>query len=1193
MTAAASAPRLIEVGTDRTDELRALLAERILVLDGAMGTMLQAKELGPEDFGGADLEGCNENLVVTRPDVILEVHRAYLEAGADIIETDTFGGTPLVLAEYGLEAQAHELNRRAAELACQAAAEFATSARPRFVAGSIGPTTRAISVTGGITFDELVATFRVQVRGLLEGGADLLVIETCQDTRNTKAALIAVEDALREVGVRRPIVVSGTIEASGTMLAGQTAEAFLASLDHLDLLAVGLNCATGPDLMTDHLRSVHERARWAVSCYPNAGLPDEEGRYPETPESLARALERFAANGWLNIVGGCCGTTAGHIGAIAEMVEGRRPRTVPWVRARRTVFTGIDMVEPDDDNRPLLVGERSNVIGSREFRGLVADGAWDDAVEVARRQVKGGAQIIDVCLQSVDRDEVADVAEFYNRLGRAVKAPIMIDSTDARAIEVALSYCQGKSIVNSVNLEDGEARMEVVCPLLRRFGAAVVLGVIDEDPVRAQAFSRERKLEIALRGHRLLTEKYRIPETDIVIDPLVFPAASGDEAYIGGAVETIEGLRLIKDALPGCTTVLGISNVSFGLPLRAREVVNSVFLFLCTRAGLDLAIVNPERIERYASIPPDERRLAEDLLLNLPPRAGEGVAPALTDAAIDWREQTAEQRTAIHRHHIAKVSDHFRGAKRAPVVRPEQPLDERLAAYIVDGSRHGLREDLDLKLEEGAAPLEIINGPLMVGMAEVGRLFNANELIVAEVLQSAEAMKFAVSHLQSFMDAEAVTTRGTVVLATVKGDVHDIGKNLVEIILRNNGFEVVDLGIKVRPEALIQAVRAHRPDAVGLSGLLVKSAQQMIVTVEDLRAAGVDVPVLVGGAALSERFTRERIAPVYGRTVRYCSDAMAGLEAMQRLASGERLGPEPSPVTGAGKAPVEVGMPAATNRARSTLVRADLEPLEPPRIDRALCSPAGPLREIWSYINPQMLFGKHLGLPGSFAAKLRDGDIKAAKLRAMVDSLMDEVEGWMRVGAVWRFFEAESDGNELSLFVARSETPVHTFTFPRQPRANGLCLADFVLPSRDGVRDSVALFVVGAGEGVRERAEKAKEDGEYLASHAIQALAIETAEAAAEWLHARIRRMWSFPDPPEMTMKDRFRARYRGKRFSFGYPACPDLDNQAALWRLLEPEEIGVRLTDGMMMEPEASVSAIVFHHPDARYFSAAGVGRS
>jgi 5-methyltetrahydrofolate--homocysteine methyltransferase len=1181
---------LTVAGSDRTEELRAIMAERILVLDGATGTMLQSRELGPDDFGGTELEGCNEILVRTRPDVILDVHRAYLAAGADIIETDTFGGTPLVLAEYGLADQARALNRLAAELAVEAAREASTPGKPRFVAGSMGPTTKAISVTGGITFTELVWTFREQARGLLEGGVDLLFIETCQDTRNTKAALIAVEEAFAEAGVRRPVVVSGTIETSGTMLGGQAADAFLASIEHAELLAVGLNCATGPDLMTDHLRTIHEQARVAVSCFPNAGLPDQDGDYPETPDSLAAALERFVDAGWLNIVGGCCGTTDAHIAAIARMVAGKPPRAIDRGRSRRAVYTGIDLVEPDEDTRPLLVGERTNVIGSKKFREMVGAGEWDEATEIARRQVRNGAQIIDVCLQSTEGDEKAAVSELYDRIGRAVKVPIMIDSTDPEAIEAALSYCQGKSIVNSINLEDGEERIEAVVPLLRRYGAAVIFGVIDEDPEQAQAFTRQRKLEIARRGHRLLTEKFDVPEADIIFDPLVFPAASGDESYIGGAVETIEGLRLIKEAFPACPTVLGISNVSFGLPIRAREIVNSVFLYLCTRAGLDLAIVNTERVERYAAIPENERRMAEGLLFNRPPAAGEADDPALADAPEDWREQAPEQRAAIHQHLIARLGDHFRGAKREAVVRPEQPLDERLAGYIVDGSRSGLVEDLDLKLAEGMAPLDIINGPLMAGMAEVGRLFNDNELIVAEVLQSAEAMKAAVSHLEQFMDADTSSARGRVVLATVKGDVHDIGKNLVEIILSNNGFEVVDLGIKVVPETLVQAVGEHRPDAIGLSGLLVKSAQQMVVTAEDLAAAGIELPILVGGAALSKRFTEERIAPAYGGSVTYCADAMAGLDTLLRLAKEGWVAAAP-----AASAPAPAKKPAsgkATRRATASAapaIRTDLEPLPPPRAERVVWSPVEDLREVWSHINPQMLYGKHLGLRGSFAKLLDQGDVKAEKLQEVIESLKAQVEKWMRVRAVWRFYEAVPDGETITLFEPGAKTAAHSFEFGRQERPGGLSLADFVVPPSGSVRDSVALFVVGAGDEVRERSTAAKEAGEYLESHAIQALAIETAEAAAEWLHARLRGEWGFPDPPEMGMKDRFRARYRGKRFSFGYPACPDLDDQGALWRLLEPQEIGVQLTDGMMMEPEASVSAMVFHHPDARYFSVSG----
>ena len=1180
----AAPPRqsLAAAGSDRTAELWALMAERILVLDGATGTAIQARGLGADDFGGRELEGCNEVLVRTRPDVVLDIHRGYLEAGADIIETNTFGATPLVLAEYGLASEARALNRRAAELAREAADAIATPDRPRFVAGSVGPTTRAISVTGGIDFRDLTATFAEQMRGLMEGGVDLLFIETCQDTRNTKAAVIAAEQVFAEAGRRRPLVLSCTIEASGTMLAGQTAEAFLTSTEHAAPLAVGLNCATGPEFMTDHLRTVHQRAPWAVSCFPNAGLPDADGRYPETPDSLATALERFVDQGWLNIVGGCCGTDAAHIRAIAAMVQGRRPRGDHRQRPRRTAFSGIELVEPAADNRPLLVGERTNVIGSRAFRDVVAAGDWDEALEIARRQVAGGAQILDVCLQSTEGDELVAVRELFERLGRAVKVPLMIDSTDPAAFELALRYCQGKAIVNSVNLEDGEERIAAVAPLLRRYGAAVVCGVIDEDPQQAQAFTRERKLEIARRAHALLTGRHGVPEHDIVFDPLVFPAASGDESYIGGAVETIEGLRLIKAALPACPTVLGISNVSFGLPPRAREVVNSVFLFQATKAGLDLAIVNTERLERYAAIPEEERRLAEALLANAPPTAADGAPPELLRAPADWREQEPGLRAAIHAFRIGQVSERFRGARPERAAGPELPLDERLSSYIIEGRKSGLREDLDRKLAAGAAPLEIINGPLMAGMAEVGRLFNDNQLIVAEVLQSAEAMKAAVSHLERFMDADVSAARGRVVLATVKGDVHDIGKNLVEIIFANNGFEVMDLGIKVPPEALVRAVREHRPDAIGLSGLLVKSAQQMVVTAEDLAAAGVRVPILVGGAALSSRFTAERIAPAYRGPVTYCADAMSGLRVMLSIAAGESSG-EPLP---AGSAPAARRAAAEERPARARPFQRDLPPLPPPRPERVVWSPVTDLAQVWGYLNPQMLYGKHLGLRGSLARLLAAGDERAVRLQAQVEAIKDQVADWMRVRAVWRFLEAEGEGERLLLFEPGAAEPAEVLRFPRQRRPGGLCLADLALPARGGVRDSVAAFVVSAGEGVRERATAAKEAGEYLASHAIQALALETAEAAAEWLHAGLRAMWGFPDPPGMSMRDRFAARYRGKRYSFGYPACPDLDDQEALWRLLRPEEIGVHLTEGMMMDPEASVSALVFHHPQARYFS-------
>jgi 5-methyltetrahydrofolate--homocysteine methyltransferase len=1181
--------------TDREIRQEALLdalATRIVVLDGAMGTMLQQRHLTAEDFGGAELEGCNENLVLTRPDVVLEVHRAYFEAGADMVETDTFGGTPIVLAEYHLEDQAHKINFEAARLARQAAGEFSRPGRPRFVAGSMGPTTKAITVTGGVTFRQLEEAFYQQARGLVEGGADILLIETSQDTRNIKAGILAVERVRRELGIELPLIISGTIEPMGTMLAGQTADALWVSVAHSRPLAMGLNCATGPEFMTDHIRTLHQMVSTHLSCYPNAGLPNEEGVYLETPESLAHQLERFVDNGWLNITGGCCGTTPAHIQAIAQMVEGKRPRVIPE-RQRRAYYSGIEMVEAEESNRPLIVGERTNVIGSRLFKQLIAEEKWEEATEIARRQVRNGAHIIDVCLQSSERDEMRDIPPFYEQLIRKAKAPLMIDTTDPKAIELTLTYCQGKSIINSINLEDGEEKFERMCPIARRYGAALVVGCIDEDKVQAQAFTRERKLEVAERSVRLLTEKYGIPREDIIIDPLVFPCATGDENYIGGAVETIEAVRLIKERLPAVKTILGISNVSFGLPAAAREVVNSVFLYYCTKAGLDLAIVNAEKLERFASIPEEERRLAENLLFNTPPTAiadDHAQAELLRTAPEDWRQQTREQKIAVNQFHIAAAAEHFRKARAKEKKTADLPLDERLANYIIEGSKDGLIADLDRKRAEGAAPLDIINGPLMAGMNEVGRLFNNNELIVAEVLQSAEAMKAAVGHLEQFMEKAETATRGKVILATVKGDVHDIGKNLVEIIFANNGYSVINLGIKVPPEELIRAYQQHSPDVMGLSGLLVKSAQQMVITAGDMRDARIEIPLLVGGAALSDKFTRTKIAPAYSAPTLYAKDAMTGLRLLNEImdpASREQVLRTHTHV----EAVEEVVAPAARQfsrqERRSSKVHTDIPKPAAPYLNRKVRE-VPHLAEVWSYINPYMLYGRHLGFKGNFEKALAERDAKALELYHQVERVKHEAARFMKVRAVWQFFEAESEGNTIHLFEAGHESPVHSFRFGRQEKEDGLSLADYILEADEAGRDHIVLFVDTAGEGIRERVEEAKSAGEYVLAHALQALAIETAEACAEWLHRRIREDWGFPDPPSMTMKERFTSRYRGKRYSFGYPACPDLNDQQGIWKLLRPEEIGVALTDGMMMDPEASVSALVFHHPDCTYFTVA-----
>jgi 5-methyltetrahydrofolate--homocysteine methyltransferase len=1146
----------------RTVALKKALGERILVLDGAMGTSIQALDLTAADFGGTDLEGCNEHLVLTRPDAIRGIHESFLAAGCDIVETDTFGATPLVLGEYGLAGKAREINAAAAGLARAAAAAFSTPERPRFAAGSMGPTTKTISVTGGVTWDELAEHYRVQAEGLIEGGADVLVLETSQDTLNVKAGLVGIDRAQAALGTAVPIAVLGTIEVMGTLLAGQDVEAFYVSLAHRDLLWIGLNCATGPDFMTDHLRTLAALARFPVACVPNAGLPDENGRYNETPPMVAQKLAHFIASGWVNIVGGCCGTEPEHIRLLAEAVQGKKPRMLPDVR--RSAVSGIEALVIDEDTRPVIVGERTNVLGSRKFKQLIAEGKIEEASEIGRLQVRRGAHVLDVCLQDPDRPEAEDMARFLEMVAKKVKVPIMLDSTDHRVLEESLKRTQGRSIINSINLEDGEERFKRVVPLARAFGAALIVGCIDEDKTQAQAVTRARKLAIAQRSYQLLTEKYGVEPEDLIFDALVFPVGTGDQNYVGAGVETIEGVRLIKETLPRCKTVLGVSNVSFGLPAAGREVLNSVFLYHCVQAGLDMAIVNAEKLERYAEIPAEERALAEDLIW--------------------WRGKDP----------IGAFAAHFRdrAAKQAVEDWRSLPLDERLTRYILVGSKDGLYADLDEALHE-RRPLVIINGPLMAGMDEVGRLFKRNELIVAEVLQSAEAMKAAVAYLEPHMEKAETATKGTIVLATVKGDVHDIGKNLVEIILGNNGYRVVNLGIKVPPEELVRACREHAPDAIGLSGLLVKSAQMMVITAQDLRAAGIDCPILVGGAALSNKFTRTRIAPEYAGLVVYAADAMNGLDLANQLqdearrpALVERLGRETA-LFAASAAP----LPPVGDGARQftkALLRRDFRIPQPPDLKLHVLRDYD-LDAVFAYINPVMLYTRHLGFKGRFVEALAAGDPKARELRVQVEAVEEEMlrRADIRAQAVYKFFRAQSEGDSLLLYGPDGEQVLERFDFGRQARDGGLCLADFTAPRDSGRIDYVCLFATTVGPGVRALSDEWKARGEYLRSHVLQILALEGAEALAELLHQKIREMWGFPDAPDTTMQDLFKARYRGVRVSFGYPACPRLEDQTQLFRLLDVErQIGVHLTEGFMMEPEGSVTALVFHHPEARYFS-------
>jgi 5-methyltetrahydrofolate--homocysteine methyltransferase len=1156
----------------RIDELKSALAQRLLVIDGAMGTAIQNKDLGPDDFGGPEYEGCNEYLTVTRPDVIEDIHRSYLDAGADIIETNTFGSTPVVLAEYGLAHEARRLNRDAAIIARRVADAASTPDKTRFVAGSMGPTTKTISVTGGITFEELAADYHTQAVGLIEGGVDLLLLETSQDTLNVKAGLEGIDRAFVELGQEIPVAVQGTVEPMGTLLAGQDVEAFYTSLAHRDLLWIGLNCATGPTFMTDHIRSLAALSRFPVACVPNAGMPDEDGNYNESPEAMAETVGRFVDSGWVNLIGGCCGTVPKHIELLVETASGKPVR--PGIGSSETRVSGIETLLVDDDVRPAIVGERTNVLGSRRFRRLIKEGSFEEAAEIGRRQVRNGAHILDVCLQDPDRDEAADVAQFLDLVTKKVKAPIMIDSTDSEVIELALKRLQGKSIINSINLEDGEERFQAVVPMARRYGAALVVGCIDDDKEQAQAITKERKLEVAIRSAKILTEKYGVPIEDIIFDPLVFPVGTGDQNYVGSGAETVEGVRLIKEALPGAKTILGISNVSFGLPAAGREVLNSVFLYHCVQAGLDMAIVNSEGMERYASIPEEERKLAENLI---------------------WYQGDDP---------VAAFADHFR--EKAPKATSEErknlPLDERLALCIIEGSKEGLAEDLDEALT-GRTALEIINGPLMDGMAEVGRQFNANQLIVAEVLQSAESMKFSVSHLEPHMEQSESAIKGKVVLATVKGDVHDIGKNLVEIIMGNNGYQVINLGIKVPPQDLIAAYQEHKPDMIGLSGLLVKSAKMMVETAQDFRQAGISCPVLVGGAALSNRFTRLRIAPEYDGMVAYAPDAMSGLALANTIQDAD----ERAKLIASFAEEAE-SMLAADEASKNTeeagedvppaQVRHDFDIPNPPDLRLHVLNDH-PLDEIFPLINPQMLYVRHLGYKGRFADDLESGDPAAIELHDSVRRVEDLMlaQNDIKANGILKFFPANSDGQRILVYGSEDRAPddrasdnrkiAEEFHLGRQSKRDGLCLADYLLPQSSGQVDYVGMFVVSIGTGVRALAEKWMADGQFLNSHILSALALESAEAFAELLHQQIRQMWGFGDQAGTTPQDLFRTQYRGKRFSFGYPACPRLEDQEQLFRLLDVSaNLDVELTEGYMMDPESSVSALVFHHPDAKYFN-------
>ena len=1153
------------------EELKKDLKNKIVMLDGAMGTMLQAENLTSDDFGGEKYEGCNDYLVLTKPDVIKKIHKKYLQAGSDIIETNTFGALDIVLHDYGLEDKAFEMNKKAAEIVNEAIKEYREENldqnRKLYVAGAIGPSNKSISVTGGVTFDELIHSYYTATSGLLAGGVDLILFETIQDTRNLKAAYLGLQKAMSE-NYHVPLMLSFTIESTGTTLAGQTADAFYYAVNHMNPLSIGLNCATGPEFMTQFLKKLNEVSNTYISVYPNAGLPNEEGKYEETPVTLAEKIEPFFKNGYLNIVGGCCGTTPEFIKKIKEKAEKYEPREVDKNKNKNALSGLVSLEVPKD--RPIYVGERTNVIGSRIFKNLIASEQFDEATEIARLQIKGDADVIDICLANPDRDELSDMKNFLEQVAKFAKIPIMLDSTDIKVIEEGLKYLQGKGIINSINLEDGEEKFDKMAKIIKKYGAAVVVGLIDEE---GMAVSLEKKLAVARRSYKLLTEKYGIDERDIIFDTLVFPVATGDQKYIGSATATIEAIREIKKEMPNVKTILGVSNISFGLPIAGREVLNSYYMEKAYEAGLDFGIVNTEKLIPIKDISDKEKELSENLLFNTND-------DTVAEFVAFYREKKGVQKTVD----VSSLT-----------------TEERVAKLVVEGSKKDLHQLLDVLLGK-YKPLDIINGPLMDGMDEVGRLFNNNDLIVAEVLQSAEVMKASVSYLEQFMEKSDASQKGTVIMATVKGDVHDIGKNLVGIIIGNNGYNVIDLGINTPAEKIREAIIEHKADFVGMSGLLVKSAMEMVNTVGVLKEAGIDIPIFVGGAALTEKFTVNKIEPSYeNNIVIYSKDAMTALADLNKMIDAEKFEEFKAYLQKRrdlllvkseeelAKLDVRQSVSSIKDQdgdfdfSKVELPKYNFEKIyKPETLNRQIITNIS-AKEVFKYLNLQMLIGKHLGLKSVVNNLLEQGDERVTKIYNEIIDIINHGDEYFDIKAVYKYFPTRKNGEKIEVLSDDLQTVIETFEFPRQKFGKYYSLNDYISP--DGI-DYMGLFVVSAGEKSRLASNELMEKGEFYRGHLVNSVGLEIAEATAEYIHRIMREDVGIFDPTDITQDEIFKSKYQGTRYSFGYPACPDLSDQEKLFKLLRPETYGIKLTEGYMMYPEASVSAIVFSQPFTKYFN-------
>ena len=1159
----------------RNGALRNALASRVVIADGAMGTMLQAANPSLDDF--QQHEGCNEILNVTRPDIVRSVHDAYLAAGVDAIETNTFGANWANLAEYGIEDRIYELAYAGAKIAREAADAYTTSDKPRFVLGSLGPGTK-LPTLGHTTYAHLKDAYRVTSQGLVDAGADALLIETTQDLLQAKAAVNGAREVIESCDRDVILIAQVTVETTGTMLLGSEIGAALNALEPLDIDLIGLNCATGPTEMSEHLRYLSKNARTQISVMPNAGLPilgPDGASYPLGPDELAEALSTFVDEYGLALIGGCCGTTPAHLKAVVEKISGRQIATRSAI-AEPGVSSLYQYVPLSQDLTYLAVGERTNANGSKAFREALVAEDWQSCVEIARDQIRDGAHVLDLSVDYVGRDGARDMREIASRFATASTLPIMLDSTEPNVLQAGLESLGGRCVINSVNYEDGDgptSRFARIMPLVKEHGSAVVALTIDEE---GQARTAEWKLRVARRLIEDLTENWGIALGDIMIDTLTFPIATGQEETRRDGLETISAIKQLKEEFPQVQTTLGVSNVSFGLNPAARVVLNSVFLHECAQVGLTSAIVHPSKIMPMARIDERQREVALDLIYDRRRFDGDQCTyDPLSEflQLFEGVELTATRQT--------------RAAELAAL-----PLEERLQRRIIDGEKVGLTEDLDTAMQQGLKPLAIINDHLLEGMKVVGELFGKGEMQLPFVLQSAEVMKSAVAYLEPFMEKTDEGGRGTMLLATVKGDVHDIGKNLVDIILSNNGYRVVNIGIKQTINQIIDAALENNVDAVGMSGLLVKSTVVMKENLEEITSRGLDQkwPIVLGGAALTRAFVEEDLSSVFPGEVRYARDAFEGLRLMDAIMAVKRGEPGAAlpelrqrRVRAVSK---DLGVDTTDTTRSDVAVDIDIPaaPFFGSRIVKGI-----PLADYVGMLDERALFVGQWGLKGARGEyeKMVEEEGRP-RLRALLNEVQSQ--GWLEAAVVYGYFPCVSEGNDLVILHHEGELKGQErlrFSFPRQRRDRRLCIADFFASRESGKTDVVAFHVVTMGSTVSQAANQLFEANNYREYLELHGLSVQLTEALAEHWHARVREEFSVRDKDAPDLQGILDQGYRGSRYSFGYPACPDIEQQVQLCELLEPERIGVKLSEEFQLHPEQSTSAIIVHHPEAKYFNA------